>query len=54
MTKKNKTYLKYILWLNLVIALFNMYVFSMGFGYNLLGLAAINIAVWTFTRSNKQ
>jgi hypothetical protein len=43
-----------IRWLNLVIALFNMYLFSIGFGYSLLGLAVLNIAVWTFTRSIKQ
>ena len=41
-------------WLNLVAALFNMYLFSIGFGYELIGIAALNLAMWTFTRSNKQ
>ena len=43
-----------IRWFNLVAALFNFYLFSLGYGYNFIGLAALNMAFWTFTRSNKQ
>ena len=43
-----------IRWLNLVAALFSLYLFSIGYGYDLIGSAALNMAVWTFTRSAKQ
>ena len=37
-------------WLNLIVGIFNMYLFTLGGGYSLLGLGIINVGVWTFTR----
>ena len=36
--------------LNLLVGLLNIYFFSLGSGYHLLGIAMINIGVWSFTR----
>jgi hypothetical protein len=37
-------------WANLLVGLLNIYLYSLGGGYHLLGLAILNIAVWSFTR----
>ena len=36
--------------INLLVGLMNIYLYSMGGGYLLLGLAMLNIAAWSFTR----
>ena len=36
--------------INLLVGLLNIYLYSIGGGYHLLGLAMLNIAVWSFTR----
>ena len=36
--------------LNLLVGLFNMYLYSLGGGYHLLGIAMLNMAAWAFTR----
>ena len=40
-------------WLNLILGLMNFYLFSLGGGHHLLGLAVLNIAVWALTRKHK-
>jgi len=40
-------------WLNLVVGFFNLYLFSMGGGLHLLGIGALNIGVWVFSRYTK-
>ena len=37
-------------WLNLLVGLMNIYLYSLGGGYHLLGIAVLNIGVWAFTR----
>ena len=37
-------------WLNLLVGLMNIYLYSLGGGYHLLGIAMLNIGVWAFTR----
>ena len=36
--------------LNLLVGLLNIYLYSLGGGYHLLGIAMLNIGVWSFTR----
>ena len=36
--------------LNLLIGLMNIYFFSLGGGYHLLGIAMLNVGAWAFTR----
>ena len=36
--------------LNLLVGLLNIYFFSLGGGYHLLGIAMLNVAAWAFTR----
>ena len=40
----------FVRWLNLLIGLFNIYLFNMGGGYHFLALSFLNTAVWAFTR----
>jgi hypothetical protein len=40
-------------WFNFVIGLFNLYLFSIGGGYHLFGIGALNIGVWVFSRQVK-
>ena len=35
---------------NLLVGLLNIYLYSIGGGFHLLGLAMLNIAAWSFTR----
>ena len=51
MTQENKTYLKYILWLNLALGFHNLYYYvNNDSPFNLL-VGALNIGVWVFYRS---
>ena len=36
--------------LNLLVGLMNIYLYSLGGGYHLLGIAMLNVAAWAFTR----
>ena len=36
--------------LNLLVGLLNIYLYSHGAGYHLLGIAMLNIGAWAFTR----
>ena len=36
--------------LNLLVGLMNIYLYSLGGGYHLLGIAMLNVGVWAFTR----
>ena len=50
MTQKKKTYLKYILWLNLALGFQNLYFYvNSGSLFNLT-IGALNIGVWVFFR----
>ena len=40
-------------WVNLTVGLLNIYLFTLGGGYPLLGLGALNIGVWVFTRKSR-
>ena len=37
-------------WFNLLVGLMNIYLYSLGGGYHLLGIAMLNVGVWAFTR----
>ena len=37
-------------WLNLMVGIMNIYLYSLGGGYHLLGIAMLNVGVWAFTR----
>ena len=37
-------------WLNLIVGIMNIYLYSLGGGYHLLGIAMLNVGVWAFTR----
>ena len=50
MTQKNKTYLKYILWLNLALGLQNLYFFVNNNSIFNFVIGALNIGVWVFFR----
>ena len=41
-------------WLNLIIGFINLYLYSYGGGYHLLGIGIINIGVWVFTRKTNK
>ena len=45
--------MEFVRWLNLGIGLFNLYLFNAGGGLFLLGIGALNIAVWVFTRKSR-
>ena len=40
-------------WLNLCVGFMNLYYFSMGGGYHLFGIGALNIGAWVFSRQVK-
>ena len=44
---------QFMRWLNLLVGIFNLYLYSLGGGYHLLGLGLINTAIWSFTRKVK-
>jgi hypothetical protein len=37
-------------WLNLLIGLYNLFLFTIGGSYLLLGIGSLNIGVWVFSR----
>ena len=37
-------------WLNLVVGFMNLYLYTAGGGYHLLGIGALNIGAWVFSR----
>ena len=44
----------FVRWLNLLIGLFNLYVYYIGGGYHMLALGVLNTAVWAFTRKPRK
>ena len=36
--------------INLLVGLLNIYLYSIGGGYHLLGIAMLNVGAWAFTR----
>tara|TARA_Y100000310_G_scaffold114878_1_gene113411 strand:- start:154 stop:318 length:165 start_codon:yes stop_codon:yes gene_type:complete len=36
--------------LNLLVGLLNIYLYNLGGGYHLLGIAMLNVGAWAFTR----
>ena len=51
MTQEKKTYLKFILWLNLALGLQNLYFYVNNDSLFNLAIGALNIGVWVFYRS---
>ena len=45
---------QFVRWINLLVGVFNLYLFQMGAGYHLLGISLLNIGVWAFTRKPKK
>ena len=37
-------------WLNLIVGIMNIYLYSLGGGYHLLEIAMLNVGAWAFTR----
>ena len=50
MTQEKKTYLKYILWINLVLGFQNLYFYVNNDSLFNLFVGALNIGVWVFYR----
>ena len=36
--------------LNLIVGIMNIYLYTLGGGYHLVGIAMLNVGVWAFTR----
>ena len=53
MEMKRDELFQFIRWFNLIIGLWNIYLYTMGGGWHFLGLGFINTAVWAFTRKVK-
>ena len=51
MTQEKKTYLKFILWLNLALGFHNLYMYVNNDSLFNLAIGALNIGVWVFYRS---
>ena len=51
MTQKNKTYLKYILWLNLALGFQNLYFYVNNDSLFNFAIGALNIGVFVFYRN---
>ena len=51
MTQEKKTFLKYILWINLALGFQNLYYYVNNDSLFNLIIGAINIGVWVFYRS---
>jgi len=51
MTQEKKTYLKWILWLNLALGFQNLYFYVNNDSLFNLTIGALNIGVWVFYRS---
>ena len=50
MTKEKKTYLKYILWINLAVGFQNLYFYVNNDSLFNFAIGVINIGVWVFYR----
>ena len=37
-------------WLNLMVGIMIIYLYTLGGGYHLLGIAMLNVGAWAFTR----
>ena len=53
MEMKRDELFQFVRWFNLIIGLWNIYLYTIGAGWHFLGLGFINIALWTFTRKVK-
>ena len=51
MTQEKKTYLKYILWINLLFGIQNFYYYVHNDSLINLTIGALNIGVWVFYRN---
>jgi hypothetical protein len=51
MTQKKKTYLKYIIWVNLIFGLQNLYYYVNNDSLFNFAVGALNIGVWVFYRN---
>jgi hypothetical protein len=49
-TKKGELF-QFARWFNLMVGLYNLFLYVFGGNLFLLGLGAVNIAVWVFTRA---
>ena len=45
--------LGFIRWINFIVGLMNLFLFVNGGGIHLLGIGALNIGVWVFTRKSR-
>ena len=50
MTQEKKTFLKYILWINLVFGIQNLYYYVNNDSLFNLTIGALNVGVWVFFR----
>ena len=48
--KKDETF-QFVRWINLILGIWNIYLFMMGAGTMVLSIAVLNIGVWAFTRA---
>ncbi len=51
MTEKKRDIFKIIIWFNLVIGLYNMYLYSLEWNLFNLIVGSLNIGVWVFNRT---
>jgi len=51
MSKERKKILKYILWFNLLIGLYNIYLWNQGSWWFNIIIGSLNIGVWVFNRN---
>ena len=51
MTQEKKTMLKYIIWVNLALGLYNLYFYVNNDSLFNFAIGALNIGVWVFYRS---
>ena len=52
MTKEKKQFIKYILWINLIVGFQNLYYYVNNDALFNLAIGALNIGVWVFFRNN--
>ena len=49
-SKEKKKILPYIIWFNLIIGFYNLYLYSINDGWFNLFVGSLNIGVWVFNR----
>ena len=49
LTNKSEMF-QFARWINLIVGILNFYYFSIGGGYILLSIGALNIGAWVFSR----